>query len=222
MIRINLLPTKAVKKQEAGRQQLVLFAVLLIGAGVGNYYWYADRDAANEQLKGQVTVVNEEIRKLDQIIGEVKNIAREKQALEDKLKVLDTLKKNRTGPVKMLDALATSIPKNVWLTKMNENGQTMNLDGSAVSNEDLAEFMKALANVVWTPEGMGRLVEGSRKGATSSRVELAVSGQIKDIPVDQVNVFFNDITLKKATQAGQGEQKVVSFNLTLKANYSSI
>ncbi len=222
MIRINLLPTKAVKKQEAGKQQLVLFAVLLIGAGVGNYYWYADRDAANEQLKGQVTVITEEIRKLDQIIGEVKNIAKEKQALEDKLKVLDTLKKNRTGPVKMLDALASSIPKNVWLSTMKENGQTMDLAGSAISNDDLAEFMKGLANVVWTPEGMGRLVEGARKGATTSRVELAVSGQIKDIPVAQVNVFFNDITLKKATQSGKEDKKVVDFSLTLKANYSSI
>lgn len=222
MIRINLLPTRAVKKQEAGRQQLILFALVLIGAGIGNYYWYADRDAANQQLTSQIAVINEEIRKLDQIIGEVKNIAKEKQELEDKLKVLDTLKKNRTGPVKMLDALATSIPKNVWLVKLDENGQTMTIDGSALSNEDLAEFMKALANVVWTPEGMGRLVEGARRGATSSRVELAASGQVKDLPVAEVTTFFNDITLKRASQSGHGDKKVVNFNLTMKANYSSI
>ncbi|MFN7132993.1 MAG: PilN domain-containing protein, partial [Myxococcales bacterium] len=221
---INLLPTKAAKKQEAGKNQLILFALVLIGAFVGNYYWYDDRDTANEQLKGQAVVIQAEIRKLDEIIGEVKNIAKEKQALEDKLKVLDTLKRSRTGPVKMLDALSTAIPKNVWLSNMNENGSQMNLEGNALSNDDLAEFMKSLANVVWTPEGMGRLVEGTRRGATTSRVELSSSGQIKDIPVGQVGVFFTDITLKKASQATQvgGDVKAVQFSLTFKANYSSI
>jgi len=43
MIRINLLPVRAVKKREMGRQVLVLFAVVLLGAGLGNYFWYADR-----------------------------------------------------------------------------------------------------------------------------------------------------------------------------------
>ena len=37
MIRINLLPVRAAKKREMGRQILVLFAIVLAGAVVGNY-----------------------------------------------------------------------------------------------------------------------------------------------------------------------------------------
>lgn len=220
MIRINLLPVRAVKKQEAGKKQLILFALILIGAGIGNFYWYGDRAAADAKLAAQVANVKKEIADLDRIIGEVKNIANEKQTLEEKLKVLDTLKRGRTGPVKMLDAMASAIPKNVWLKTMGEANGAMSLEGSAVSNDDVAEFMKALANVVWTPEGMGRLVEANRKGSTTSRVELTASGQVKDIPVDKVGIFFKEIALRKASLRTDRDAKVVDFALTLNANYA--
>lgn len=222
MIRINLLPTRAVRKQEAGRNQLILFVLVVLSAVGGNYAWYRDRDKANEDIKGRVKVAQDEIATLDRIIGEVKNITIEKQALEDKLKVLEALKKGRTGPVKMLDAMASAIPKNVWLRNMQEAQSTgMVLDGTALSNDDLAEFMKAIGNVVWTPDGMGRVVEGTRRGGTTSRVELLLSGQVKDVPVERVSAFFRDISLRRASQRTVGtDTKVVDFNLTCSPNYS--
>ena len=48
MIHINLLPVRAAKKREFGRQQLILFALILVGAGVGNYLWWkAENDNLN-------------------------------------------------------------------------------------------------------------------------------------------------------------------------------
>lgn len=219
MIRINLLPVRAAKKQELGKQQIVLFALVLVAAGIGNFYWYASRGSQNEKLQAEVANLQRESTELDRIIGEVKNIAKERDKLKEKLAVLDTLKKGRTGPVKMLDAMSSAIPKNVWLRDMVETAGGMKLEGSALSNDDVAEFMKGLANVVWTPEGMGRLVVGARAGATSSQVELLPGGQVKDLPVDKVGVFFSNIVLKKVSlKAAAGDQKVVDFSLTLNAN----
>jgi type IV pilus assembly protein PilN len=220
MIRINLLPVRQVRKQEAGKQQLILFAVVLVGAGVGNYLWWQGRAAENDRLTVQVANVKKEISELDRIIGEVKNIATEKAKLEEKLKVLETLKRGRTGPVKMLDALATATPKNVWIRKLDEKDGAMAVEGSAMSNDDLAEYMKALGNVVWTPEGMGRLVE-NRANSPSSRVELVLSGEIKDYSVDVVKPFFKDINLKKSSQRAQSDDlKVVDFSLDFRADYA--
>ena len=219
MIRINLLPIRAVKKQELGRKQLYLFALVLVGAGIGNYYWYDKKNTEAEQLVAQVAAVKKEIAELDRIIGEVKNIAKEKQGLEEKLKVLETLKRGHTGPVKMLDALATATPKNVWLRKFDEKAGALAIEGSAISNDDLAEYMKSLANVVWTPKGMGRLVE-NRRGATESRVELALTGDIEEFSLSQVKPFFSDVTLKQASQKAAGDAKIVDFSLAFKADYA--
>jgi len=217
MIRINLLPSRSVKKQELGRKQLLLFGLVLAVALVANVYWYRDRANADDRLKAQVANMQKEITDLDRIIGEVRNIKKENEAFEEKLRVLDTLKKQRTGPVKMLDAMASAIPKNVWLKTLKESGGAMALEGSAMTNDDLAEFMKGLQSIVWTPDGMGRLVEGIRKGAATGRVELSPSGQIKDVNIDKVGVFFTEVLLKKAAQRGD---KVIDFSLTLKANYA--
>jgi len=37
MIHINLLPVRAAKKREFGRQQLILFGLILVGGLLGNY-----------------------------------------------------------------------------------------------------------------------------------------------------------------------------------------
>lgn len=221
MIRINLLPVRHVKKQAMGRNQLMLAGVVLVVGIIANGFWYFDRRGENEKLKAQVASVQKEIADLDRIIGEVKNITSEKLQLEEKLKVLDTLKKGRTGPVKMLDAMASATPKNVWLRQMTETNGAMNVEGSAISNDDVAEFMKSLAAIAWTPEGMGRVVEVARKGATTSRVELMPSGQVKDVPIGQVSAFFKNVQLKRTAQKVAGKQDAtVDFTLSFAANYT--
>jgi type IV pilus assembly protein PilN len=221
MIRINLLPVRHARKQEAGRNQLILLGLVLLGAVIANYYWYADRGGAYSKLAAQVSNVNREIADLDRIIGEVKNVEEDKKKLQEKLKVLDTLKRGRTGPVKMLDAMASAIPKNVWLRDLKETNGAMTLDGSALSNDDVAEFMKALTGIAWTPEGMGRVVEAARRGAATARVELMPSGQIKDVAAEQVTAFFKNVQLKKTTQrAGGKDDKTVDFTLNMTANYT--
>jgi len=144
MIRINLLPVRAAKKREFGRQQLVLFVLLLVLAGIGNYIWYSRVDSELSGLDRQIATTRAEIAQLEKTIGEVKSIKEDKKALEDKLKILDTLKKGRTGPVKVLDELATIIPQKVWIVDFNEQGGAVAMNGAASSYEDLSNFSKKL------------------------------------------------------------------------------
>ena len=144
MIHINLLPVRAAKKREFGRQQLVLFAVLIIGAVVGNYLWYSQVEDQLKRLDGDINRTRTEIAQLEKTIGEVKTITQEKKSLEEKLKILDTLKKARTGPVKVMDELATVIPNRVWLTDYTEQGGNLLMHGSAVNYEDLSSFAQKL------------------------------------------------------------------------------
>jgi type IV pilus assembly protein PilN len=144
MIRINLLPVKAAKKREYGRQQIILFALLLILAGFGNYFWYNKVQSELAALDQRIAQTRAEIAQLEKTIGEVKSIKDDKKALEDKLKILDTLKKGRTGPVKVMDELATIIPQRVWLTEWVEQGGAVTMNGQAAAYEDLSAFSKKL------------------------------------------------------------------------------
>src|SRR3954464_13696014 len=144
MIRINLLPVRAAKKREFGRQQLLLFVLLLALAAIGNYFWYGGVSSELAKLDRDITSSRAEIAQLEKTIGEVKSIKDDKKALEDKLKVLDTLKKGRTGPVKVMDELATLIPQKVWLIDYAEKDGGVTMSGMAASYEDLSTFSKKL------------------------------------------------------------------------------
>ena len=144
MITINLLPVRASKKAERGRQLLVLAALVLVLTGVGNYVWYSsvhnDLDAKNSQIRR----TRDQIAELDKIIGQLNSVKQATKALKEKLDILETLKKGRGGPVKVMDELAMVIPNKVWLQDFVEQDGNIALKGSAVAYEDLSNFSKKL------------------------------------------------------------------------------
>ena len=162
MIRINLLPVRAAKKREFGRQQLILLALALVIAVGANFFWWKTVSDASAALDVQIARTRQEIAQLEKTIGEVKSIKDDKKALEDKLKILDTLKKGRTGPVKVMDELATIIPQRVWLIDYNEAGGAVTMNGRAMAYEDLSAFSKKLkASVHFT----NIVIKTARQGA---------------------------------------------------------
>jgi type IV pilus assembly protein PilN len=225
MIRINLLPVRVAKKREMGKQILVLFAIVLVGAIGGNYMWYSDRNDEFKRNADGIRQVQAKIEELKKVIGEVDKINERKAEVEKKLGVLDNLRKGRSGPVKMMDALASSIPKKLWLKSFTEEKSGVRISGSAISHDEVAELMSNLSHLVWTPKGMGRLVE-ARKDAPKSRVELLTpDAAIEEFDVAAVKFFFTNIELKDAQQKNTQSTDpnvipIVDFNLTLTANYA--
>src|SRR6185437_13864692 len=219
MIRINLLPVKAHRKAEAGRQQLVLFAVVIAVALAGNAWAWQQKASREATMQAQVAKTKQQIAELDRVISEVKDINKKEDELKTKLAALDKLKASRAGPVKVLDALQTAMPKKVWLNNVAETGGAMKIDGVALSQDDLVEFMTALQNVVDTPQGIGRLVAGDN--AKESRVELSTEGKVVNLVPSQVTPFFTNVKLGTDVQgADVAGAKTVKFSLSLAANYT--
>jgi type IV pilus assembly protein PilN len=223
MIRINLLPVRKVQTQQKGRQTLVLFALLLVGAGVGNYFWYDDRESERVRNTQAIAQTQAKIAELEKVIGEVKNINTRKAEVEQKLAVLDSLRKGRNGPVRMLDALASATPKKVWVKGFTEIANQVAIDGAAVSHDEVAEFMRGLNGVVWTPKGMGRLVD-QRRDSKTARVEmLTADASIEEFPSGEITPFFTNIDLSSTEQARTTNGtagSLVDFKITLTANYA--
>jgi type IV pilus assembly protein PilN len=144
MIRINLLPVRVSKKKTLGKQQLVLFALVIVFGFVVNFVWASSRAGELTTRQAKVKSLKDELAQLDRIIGEVKNIKDQQAALREKLDILQQLKANRSGPVKVLDALAQVTPKRLWLTKMEEKSGAVTYTGSASTIDDVSEFMSAL------------------------------------------------------------------------------
>ncbi len=225
MIRINLLPVRQVKKRELGRQFLVVAVGLTIIALFGNWLWYNQLATQRDKNQERINETKRRIAELEKVIGEVNNINKRRKEVEEKLSVLDKLRKGRTGPVRMLDALSTATPKKVALTDFEEKSSAVKLIGKAASHEDVADFMRSLAAMVWTPKGMGRVVERKREAATVRVELLQTEGAMQDFAVNEVAPFFSNIDLKKA-ESKTGDKATgaisgsVTFEIAMSANYA--
>jgi type IV pilus assembly protein PilN len=221
MIRINLLPVRQVKKRELGRQFLVVAIGFTVIALIGNWFWYNQLATQRDKNEEHIGETKRRISELEKVIGEVNNINKRRKEVEEKLAVLDKLRKGRTGPVRMLDALSTATPKKVSLVEFEEKAAAVTLKGKAASHEDVADFMRSLAAMVWTPKGMARVVERKRD-AQSVRVELLTTeGAMEDFAVNEVAPFFSSIDLKKAeSKSADAKAAVVTFEIAMLANYT--
>jgi type IV pilus assembly protein PilN len=144
MIRINLLPIKEAERALGRRRQLslaILSAVVVILMMALPYTFQARRLA---QLEEQSEQLQQEIRRLDQQAKEVKDLDAKRAELQAKLKIIQELKRRRVGPVRALADLSDATPEKLWLTEFTEKGGAVSIQGLAIDNQTIAEFMRRL------------------------------------------------------------------------------
>jgi type IV pilus assembly protein PilN len=110
-------------------------------------YFYIDFTNTIKSLREEQTAKQKE---LDSFKETNKRLVALKKIIADvelKLNTIKRLEKIKTGPVRLLDDIAMSVPKNkLWLTALKEQGGTLILNGTAMDNETVADFMDSLGN----------------------------------------------------------------------------
>jgi len=145
MIRINLIPFPRVRKKENSRQQvfiyLLSFIVLFLIVAVCNFL------LANKVkgLKTKVDTTRLELAKYQKINKEIAAIKKKLSVLEKKVDVITSLGTRRRWPVNLMDSLTgLVVEKRMWLTSFKTKGETINLEGVALDNQTVADFMLRL------------------------------------------------------------------------------
>ena len=111
MIRINLLPVREARRQAGLRNQGILLGVAAgigIVACVGLHLSVSTRIA---QYKRLIVQKSAELASLDETRKQVERFEAERKEIEQKLDVIAQLEKARTGPVRLMDEIASTIPE---------------------------------------------------------------------------------------------------------------
>lgn len=143
MIRINLLPTRELKKRAKIQRQIVLSGVLvlLVIGGVVGVWLLQNQEIA--RLRQERQVLQADLDRLKKIVEEVNSFKEKQRILETKLQVIDKLKANQQGPVHFLDEVSRNLPTQIWLTRI-ESADDFTIQGNAFDNLSIAEYMKNL------------------------------------------------------------------------------
>ncbi|HJZ70678.1 MAG TPA: PilN domain-containing protein [Vicinamibacterales bacterium] len=152
MIRINLLAAErerakkkaaatfgtAGQKMAVGCSMILLLAVLFIGWR----YWSLTRESA--QLDAEIAAAQQETTRLHSVIQQVQQYEQRKAQLQQRVALIETLRKGQTGPVHMLDQISRAVPPMLWLTELKQANDDILIDGKCTNQTGVAEFISNL------------------------------------------------------------------------------
>ncbi len=147
MIRINLLPFRAARKKENIRRQVSIFLLSLAFMLIVLFYYNWSLGSKIDGLNAQINETKTELKKYNKINKEIATIKKKLSNLKKKMAVMDTLEANRFEPTRLLDVMTQVIvPRRMWFTSLQSKGKTVKINGIALDNKTVADFMVRLEN----------------------------------------------------------------------------
>ena len=146
MIKINLLLGRKEKKRVGIRKEFIILAlsIVLLLMGLMIVQWRIDKE--KEEVQAKIANTKKEIAYHKSLITEVNKAKEAQKILQDKLDVINALRKEKTSPARVLDVLSVQKPEKIQLDSMKKEGLKLGIEGIALDNETIANFMTNLRN----------------------------------------------------------------------------
>lgn len=169
MIKINLLLTRKEKKAGVRKEFVILIlAVGLLLILLAALNWKIEKE--KEDMVAQISETKKEIARYKSLAVEVTKAKEAQKVLQDKLNIINSLRKGKETPVRVLDEISVDKPEKLQLELMKKEGLKLEIEGIALDDETIVQFMTNL-----------------KKSKLFKNVDLIVSEQIEQ----------NKIKLKK-------------------------
>jgi Tfp pilus assembly protein PilN len=159
MIKINLLESARGKKKgsggspamptmemgDMGSPKLKVLVILILAGLINLGYWYR----LNQQEKAiavQMKVAERKNRELADVKARYMERQTQANAYKRRVDVIDGLRAGQAGPVNLLAMLGETVNNTeaVWLSKMDDSGPSVNLEGTALSTDAVANLIANL------------------------------------------------------------------------------
>ncbi len=155
MIRINLLGVPKPKKGkraavpsmagEGPNPLLVGVVVLLAGAvAMGGWWWKLNSDA--KAIADRTAIANRKYQALQVVKARYDDRQKQAEMYQRRIKVIDDLRAQQSGPAELLTMVGDTVnaTEGVWLDKMVDTGNSVDIQGTSLSVNGVATFMENL------------------------------------------------------------------------------
>jgi type IV pilus assembly protein PilN len=129
----------------ANINNILIIACLVVGVLAALAYWYIHKRelAQQEELAAQRTA---EAQKLESIIKEVDDYQKRKDSLQQRIDLINQLKQNQKGPVRIMDQISRDLPDLVWLDSLDITAGRITLAGRGLNPNAIALFIENVKN----------------------------------------------------------------------------
>ena len=156
MIRINLL---AVERQRARTKRTVVIpaahrvtigaSLILLGTAlvVGWWFWSLRQESA--RIDAELARAEAATRDIRSVLEQVRKFESRKALLQQRVSLIEQLRKGQSAPVHLLDEISKSIPDRLWLSEMTQLGADFTMSGMTDSLTAVSDFVANLEGTKW-------------------------------------------------------------------------
>lgn len=188
MIRINLLAGERRVAKTAGRrfeigQKITLVGTLLLiitALLIGSRYLSITQEQA--RLASEMDAARREEARLAEVLKEVSDFEARRTLLQERVKLIDELRRGQSAPVHMVDQVSRALPEMTWLTTMKQDGYDVTIEGRCLSLTALSDFVGNLESSRYFKRPVeildSAVVAGTQSGAqqTPDLIRFVVRG----------------------------------------------
>ena len=159
MIKINLLETAQGKKRgggggpsmpaiemgDMGSPKLKVLVVVIV-AGLINFGYWSRLNHLTKEIASKMQIAEQKNRELADVKARFLERQKQADAYKRRVDVIDNLRNNQTNPVTLMAMMGETVNNTeaVWLNKMDDTGGSVNLEGTALSADAVANLIANL------------------------------------------------------------------------------
>ena len=199
MIRINLLAVE----RERVRKRVVLIpaahrvtvgaTVILVGTAALIGWWFLTIRQQSAQLDIDLAQAETETRQIRSVLEQVRKFESQKAMLQQRVTLIEQLRKGQYAPVHLLDEVSKSLPDRLWLSDLTQTGTDFTIGGMTDSLTAVSDFVANLEGTRWF-----------KKPVEILDSQVQTDAKAGDLIKFQIKAQFNDPTAPAAAPAKAG------------------
>lgn len=154
MIRINLLAVERERTRKrihipAAHRVTVGASLILLGTAVLIGWWFWSLRQQSAQLDADLIKAEAETRQVRSVLEQVRKFESRKALLQQRVSLIEELRKGQSAPVHILDEISKSLPERLWLSELTQTGPDFNMSGMTDSLTAVSDFVANLEATKW-------------------------------------------------------------------------
>ncbi len=154
MIRINLL---AIERERSRKRLLISPAhkvtiaasLILIGTVLLVSWWAWSLRQQSIRLDSEIASAEAETRQIRSVLEQVRKFESQKALLQQRVTLIEQLRKGQSAPVHLLDEISKSLPDRLWLNEITQTGADFTMSGTTDSMTAVSDFVANLEATRW-------------------------------------------------------------------------
>lgn len=152
MVQINLLPWREERRERLQKEFIVITGAVVLSALMVVFLWDMFVNSNINAQRGRNTFMQKNIEELSAQVKEIKTLQEQREALIERMKVIQDLQGRRPEIVHIFDEIARTIPDGVYYTAVERVGKKITIRGTSESNNRVSSLMRRLDSSAWFSE----------------------------------------------------------------------